>query len=907
MEHLSNILKAIFAYQNGDAILKRANILNTSSDEIPANLHCMPEYLYKQTSESMLMNLLQMVNIYNTIDQKSIIVQVFQSKWSQPDYSIQQLKFSDEATVYNGLLHFGLSTLYIKDHDPICRYHQLLRWHSLTTLLGEDIFTTSYLAASDLAVNQQRDFFAWDAIIGHDNAELNAILARPIADVHMHLKGSSFNFDLSWLSLMNNFMRLKSKFDKLNEEYRESSDWDRNIYSKIKRAAAIRLYLAGAVGFLDNMLSEAELHLILNSDVENSLNLYKDSPKGFANPYIFDYTHAQSIIDNRNDYLADNYKGKLCAEWEYLSGIRREGTKNKYIMSEVLSSERKLLYLCFRRIFAKTDDNVFATLLYAYLAYKIAFRQQVLQLNEQVGFKNFSKFETRKDIFIPEKYDKTLYRTAINHFLNRSPNRFIEIRIAPKTTSRALKKKFLEIVDAIKDGDDSDIILQHRFGIILHFIKSRDSQDIKGYRHAKLRDEIRQQCYAIAQFRDDKSNWNENPLAGLLIGIDAANSEIMCRPEVYGQAYRFLRGLSIKDSVGIQKPNDLRFTFHVGEDFLDIADGLRAIEEAIIFLGLRHGDRIGHGLALGTDVTKYYEMRYFTICASKQVLLDNAAWLHHKCRRLGGSFRLLEYFECIFRKYFQEVFCGNNIRNEKNYYDFLEGKDASIDDYSKHIIQLGDIDDYYISWLIRGNNPKFGADLPALMNGDISDNLEKLWIEASVNHHPAAKMALYNSNARELFDAYHRQEVMDRGNEADTICIPAPVREDFVQLLTAIQEQLLDKLEKRRIALECNPTSNYKIGEIQAYDQHPIFRFYNNGLNTPFKRHDLFVSINTDDLGVFSTSLDREYSLIALAAERHFCQNGQNTPRQILEWLNNIRRMSIEQSFINVEDINKYL
>lgn len=88
MEHLSNILKAIFAYQNGDAILKRANILNTSSDEIPANHHYMSEYLYKQTSESMLMNLLQKVNIYNTVDQKSIIIQVFLSKWSQPDYSI---------------------------------------------------------------------------------------------------------------------------------------------------------------------------------------------------------------------------------------------------------------------------------------------------------------------------------------------------------------------------------------------------------------------------------------------------------------------------------------------------------------------------------------------------------------------------------------------------------------------------------------------------------------------------------------------------------------------------------------------------------------------------------------------------------------------------------------------------
>lgn len=219
MEHLCNALKSVFAYQDGSEILRRCGMLKSPSSCQDTN-NVPIEYWYKETPESILMDLLQKANIYNTLDQKSIIIQVFQSKWMQPDYSIQYLKFNDEATVFNALLHFGAGTLNIQDNEPICRYHRLLRWHSLTTLLGEDIITTAFLASHDAALNQNRDSFEWDAVINHDNTEINALLSRPIADVHMHLHESSFNFDLSWISLMNNFTELRAKFEELNNKYK---------------------------------------------------------------------------------------------------------------------------------------------------------------------------------------------------------------------------------------------------------------------------------------------------------------------------------------------------------------------------------------------------------------------------------------------------------------------------------------------------------------------------------------------------------------------------------------------------------------------------------------------------------------------------------------------------------------
>ena len=53
--------------------------------------------------------------------------------------------------------------------------------------------------------------------------------------------------------------------------------------------------------------------------------------------------------------------------------------------------------------------------------------------------------------------------------------------------------------------------------------------------------------------------------------------------------------------LGERQPAPLRTTVHAGEDFSHLLTGLRHVDEAAETLGLREGDRIGHGLALGVD------------------------------------------------------------------------------------------------------------------------------------------------------------------------------------------------------------------------------------------------------------------------------------------------------------------
>ena len=63
------------------------------------------------------------------------------------------------------------------------------------------------------------------------------------------------------------------------------------------------------------------------------------------------------------------------------------------------------------------------------------------------------------------------------------------------------------------------------------------------------------------------------------------------------------------------------------------------------------------------------------------------------------------------------------------------------------------------------------------------------------------------------------------------------------------------------------------------------------------------VSINTDDQGVFSTYIENEYALMALALEKAVDKDGKRMYNRtmVYHWLDRIRTMGIEQSFAPLE------
>lgn len=887
MENISTVIKALFEKIDGDEVLRKAGFGDISDE----SSFCRMD---SEMIESTIVNKLLQVDKESTIDQVSMVGQIVQFKWMEPDYSCMSLKFRSLSSVFNILLHFSLKCLRVKDGEPLCIYRTLLRWHLITTLVGEDLLTTSYIASRDLKLGKERKSFDWDAFIGHDCKELNSLFDKPMAELHMHLKGSSYNFDLSWLCMMNHIGIMQHNFE-IEHPLHKFRNPDKNLYEKMKKAAAIRYYLAGAAGCLSETISLSQLQEVLRNDIDELTK--KKTDKRLKDVLVvniqelIDESRKRTRINTKDIFetlkISQNFKDKLEDE-DIADYIPVSHYGNELIENKALAPERAFMYAVFRKIYGDNNDETsdIATLFYAYLLYKNYFRNEILQLNERVGFANFSSYEEMKTDYLLHDYDHLLYKAAIEGFLQKNKERYIEARIVPKDNEEGIVKSLQDICKEI------DVKYEERFDFIFHFIKQRDEpKETDLYRHFHLREEIRKQAYAIYNFRCNRDNWGvNNNLVGRVVGIDAANSEIFCRPEVYAQAFRFLRGHEVKINEELDDyPYDLNVTYHVGEDFMDIADGLRAVEEALIFLNLRNGDRLGHALVLGTDVRNYYEKRYYTICASRQVILDNLAWLHHKCIRLTGYTQLCGWLELMFLKYFTDIYkvkqeVGENIIDA--YFKPSEDNDLS-----------SNINDYYLSWLLRGDSPIIGKELDSENLKKLTSTIDIEWAHAGMNHQVCAEVALGNENARDLFDAYHSYKYARRGYYGDTLTIPPMYREEWYALLEKIQQHLIEKIEKRHVAIECNPSSNYKIGEMSRYDEHPILKFFNYGLDTPYPHHDVAVSINTDDQGVFSTSLEREYSLMALAIERNQTEEHHNSPRAIVDWLDRVREMSLEQRF----------
>ena len=162
----------------------------------------------------------------------------------------------------------------------------------------------------------------------------------------------------------------------------------------------------------------------------------------------------------------------------------------------------------------------------------------------------------------------------------------------------------------------------------------------------------------------------------------------------------------------------------------------------------------------------------------------------------------------------------------------------------------------------------------------------------------------YNPEAAYLYYCYHYNiEIKKEGNKRKEI----KVNPCIIKAVYAVQKKMQWVVAQKGIGIETNPSSNALIGTFKRYDKHPILNWYNNGL-TPkpqevFGAPQIQVSINTDDQGVFATYIENEYAYLALALEKLKDENGN--PRYsrtlIYDWLDNIRKMGLAQSFEEIE------
>ncbi len=763
----------------------------------------------------------------------------------------------ENINVYDALYLFASDVLVEEDGEPVCQYINFLRWNEMTKEIDEDCLITAYLARKDFLNIKKRESFFWKPVIGHNSRALNRILERGTAENHFHLKGSAPLFHVSWISLMNNvtnssFRHSLIEYDRrrlhrniaYKGNYREHS-----LYTLYLKAAFIRLYLFGKI----------QGNTLIKEDEEKISDWLNDELKLEINaPEI------QSIIDYLQERYGNTYDYAISES--YLQENKRQH------LNEILSGERWLLYQVFYKIYSreKCNEEIFQ-LFYIYLIIKNIIRAEIVQVNSNVGFDNFFEYQNRKENFIDNtKYESVFVRMAVKDTILNQHIHKLEARITPKESAYENMKN-IDKLDKWVLYRNTNIKLKQKYFYTVHFIKVRDGEERYDYgvcRHYRLREKVKREAKALAGLRENYPEYAER-----IRGIDASSSEIVCPPEVFAQAFRYLK---IHEANGLF---NLRATYHVGEDFLDITGGLRAIDEAIVFLNMKCGDRLGHALALGTDVKEWYGNKANLLLINKMDYLDNLVWLYGKLRkfRLDGYEDAVRYIKKRYDELVRIVYWENSSRK---YYDFS-------------------INTYYDAWKLRGDNPR------NYINGNyhIEDIVQTDgWDYCSINReYPANYKIRYDEEIAYIYYLYHYNTKVKK--EGDKM-MEVHVNPVIIKAVEAVQKRMQIEICEKGIGIETNPSSNCFIGSFKRYDKHPVVKWYNFGLVNDQKLlmdcPQLLVSINTDDQGVFNTYLENEYSYMALALEK--MKNDDGTPKynrtMILNWLDNIRQIGLDQSFL---------
>lgn len=833
-----------------------------------------------------------------TIDQVRELYYLLRSDWIACPLDCPRYRSSNFFYI---LLHFSRKVLTEKDFQPCCRFQDLLRWRMLTYKLGEDLFTTSYLAFNDLNANTKRDSFFWPVVLMQDNPSIAHLLRKGVCDLHFHLRGSSLNYELNWLSLMNDMSHRKAEFEQLKmclshkTVTTDGEIWERTYLTTIK-ACAIRFYLFLRITD-EKKANIFQKYLIKILQCENELAIHTVRESIEVNAQIESYRFL-----NGNKLKID---GRVfCPDYAIRDGF---GTTEPWNLAEkILSGERRLMYNMFYRIFDKSVSAEDKWLFYIYLLQKGQIRRELIQANEKAGFRNFSDYERRKELFIEGRwgYQELVPKLAVDMAFSKGHLKYLECRITPKDTSRKLIDSIEQLEHQIcrrlpgETRSRSGGNKERKHYYILHFIKQRDKEadsylkslkcerwEIIGCRHSSFRQQIKRQGKAILE----TMRRNER-MAEMIVGVDAANAELYCRPEVFGPIYRYLKRFcnhSADSDLGYEHYKGLRslnFTYHVGEDFWDITDGLRAIDEAVLFLNLKAGDRMGHALVLGVNVDLYYKHRNHRVVMSKQNILDNAMWLHCKARELGIalSTNVSLELENTFYKFYDEVYLNKKQKMFKEPGALSLGKN---------------INSYYHGWLLRGDDPFFYIDpFRQLEEYDYHTRWNVTALNTAV---PDMSRARHNRIDVRLNQYYHYDSgIRQRGEERCEICLSP----EIIDLIKKVQHAMRIEIAARYISVEANITSNHLIESFKHYAQHPITQLYRLGLPSIGEEElcpQVSVSVNTDDRGIFDTSIEDEYALLALALEKERDLEGKKryAPKEVYEWLNNIRRQGFEQQF----------
>lgn len=738
------------------------------------------------------------------------------------------------------------------DDDVYYKFERSLEWRDVSLVLGQDVITTAALAWRDRYSQNKSRRFDWAPMLSPDRVELRRFISKGLVENHSHLKGASQSFAVTLAYCANHLQAWDLIEDIIRRGLVSRPHFDATDNAEPWRMRLCRLASLRITLFLRVLRGRVPY----NYGVSWSLTEYEVER-------LIDLTRFQhGLVVDEGDAPLDYALHDGLAD--YTDSPHR-----------LLIAERALLYNCFREVFAGTFSMEECVGLYAYLLLKAQLRGEFIQVNNRFGFDNFLRYENRKDLAFDAdaSYVREQNRIAVRGAFECSVDG-MEARLVPGFTAQQCREKMDKVLNAVH--------LQRNdppFFFVFHFIKGLDKERVETLfeRNHEVRERAWVQAEALAQMfaeEPERKEW--------VLGIDAASTEIGCRPEVFAPAFGYLRGwvnhlFRDKPSIRFDRipSTPWRTTYHAGEDFHDLVDGIRAVDEALRFLRMQRGDRIGHGLAAGVDPEVHARNKGGRSIVSKQDELDNDIWLLRFANEEGVA-----------------------IDSQLRYHLEHEAMQLMIELYGVggstvmgNFISTSDLECYARSWLLREDPPSWyrgGGFAPQRL-------IKRDWPETDgMEREGDTELALArrDPDAVLYYSRYHWDPVVrERGSQM----VENILRDDYLRLVRDVQDALLSKMARMGIVIECNPSSNCVIGSFRDYVQHPIFRMMDirsNGVSGD----RLVVTVNTDDVGVFDTTLQNEYVLLAAAmAERD--KRGGGSLEDNMDRLEMLRRNGYLYSF----------
>lgn len=480
-----------------------------------------------------------------------------------------------------------------------------------------------------------------------------------------------------------------------------------------------------------------------------------------------------------------------------------------------------MFMICCMACINNTQSNEMMNLFHQYMLLKGLIHRFLVMQTSQYSFPQFQMITDNPFRELVEKGYEDRFK-QLSGTSGKSYVGLVEGRFSPKKTDVETLGLIMNAQDGFEKAKKKTITLNNaKLLFIAHFIKRpEDTSDKKlPIRHNKLRQDLWLRATSLAMLLDN------NPTAkASVVGIDAAASELDAGPEVFAPIFRYMRAKGIE-----------HFTFHAGEDFRHLLSGIRTIFEAVNFLSLQEGDRIGHGTAIGIDPSLWIQRSGPSCILSQGEWLDNLVYVWWLIRQgyLPHFYEKMPAIECEIQEYAFKVF-------RRHCPPFLLAE----------------------AWLIRYYDP-FAYLTPQGMR----EYDGYLPYTERIN----LKERLANAEVMNILQLYHAK---DSGNgmgsrfEYDKLMELSVDHLFNVNDLMSIQDVMLTLLAHKGIVIESLPTSNLRISYYDTLAEFHLNRWVEQSY--VIKPH---IVLGTDDPGIFYTNIYNEYSL----AYQHLSKKANST------------------------------